>query len=112
MSAVWLVPLTLVAVAIGYFGLVFVGFVGEGLGGGMPTRDVLMVLCTPALALGLAAALGLGTARTTSRLAYRVVRLRALPPWLLGLAGAVVGGAAGVAVFRLFLSAGTQLMAD
>jgi hypothetical protein len=110
LSALWLLPLTLFAGVIGYLGLVFVGFVGEGLGVGTSHRDVASALGVPCAALMLAAAGGLGTARLTSRTASRVAPAR-LPPWALGLAAAAVGGALGLAAFRIALSAAAHLMA-
>ncbi|MGN6302391.1 MAG: hypothetical protein ACTHN8_15020 [Angustibacter sp.] len=98
---------------IAYIGLVFVGFLAEGLDGGeMSTSAVLTVVGIPALSLLLATVAGLGTAAATARGAHLVTALRSVPAWLLGLAAATLGGVAGVGAFWGTLNTATLFLSD
>jgi hypothetical protein len=111
-SAAWLVPLVVLAAVIGYLGLVFVGFVAEGLGGETTMSSVLTVVGVPALALVLGAAVGLSAAAAAAWGAHVMTPRRRAPAWLLGLAAATLGGVAGAGTFWETLSTASLILSD
>ena len=98
-SWVWLVPLTGAAVVAAYLSLLLVGLAAEGLGGRETPSAIVLAVGLPALALLLAAALGLGTAFVTARWMGRLNALARLRPWSIGVVAAALGGAAGIILF-------------